>query len=170
MGYLFDANKPHFNVWLSLYDMDTYPIDYATFSRFAPPGKSPAGPLYYAALCGFNDLLKHLVSKHPQDVNADGGYYMRPLVAALAGEHFQTADLLRYNGADVHVRGTYGTNPLHAAAFSENFEVVQILLECNPADIHARDDDGWTPLHWASGGHNFKNGSVVRLLLEHMQI
>ena len=39
----------------------------------------------YAALCGFHDLVDYLITKHPQDVNADGGYYVRPLVAALAG-------------------------------------------------------------------------------------
>jgi len=104
-------------------------------------------------------------------VNANGGYYVRPLVAALAGEHFQTADLLRHNGADLDVRGgLYGMNPLHAAAYSGNFEVVRILIEYDHADnINAREKDGWTPLFWASTGHFFKDGSeaVLRLLLEH---
>jgi ankyrin repeat protein len=54
---------------------------------------------------------------------------------------------------------------LHAAAFSGNFEVVRILIEYDPGDINARD--GSTPLLLASGGHNFKDGSVLRLLLEH---
>jgi hypothetical protein len=165
--YLFDANKPHFKVWLTLYDIDTYPNDDATFCWFAPYGKSPAAPLYYAALCGFHDLVEHLITKHPQDVNADGGYYVRPLVAALAGEHFQTADLLRHNGADLDIRGCDGTNPLHAAAFSGNFEMVRILIEYDPAYINAKDDHGWMLLLWASEGRNSKDGSVVRLLLEH---
>jgi Ankyrin repeats (3 copies)/Ankyrin repeats (many copies) len=167
MKYLFDANKPHFNVWLMLCDIDTFPNDDATIYRFAPPHKSPAAPLYYAALCGFHDLVDHLITKHPQDVNADGGHYVRPLVAALAGEHFQTADLLRHNGADLDVQGWNGKNPLHGAAYSGNLEVVRILIEYDPAYINARDDDGETPLHWASRGHNFKDSSVVRLLLEH---
>jgi hypothetical protein len=167
MEYLFDANKPHFEVWLALFDIDTEPNGFATFYWFAPYDKSPAAPLYYAALCGFYDLVEHLISKHPQDVNANGGYYMRPLVAALAGEHFQTADLLRHNGADSDVRGQSGRNPLHAAAFSGNFEVVRILIECDPTDISAGNRLGSTPLHWASGGLHFKAGSVVRLLLEY---
>jgi hypothetical protein len=57
---------------------------------------------------------------------------MRPLVAALAGEHFQTADLLRLNGADPDVRGRFGRNRLHATTRSGNFEVVRILIDCNP--------------------------------------
>jgi ankyrin repeat protein len=100
-------------------------------------------------------------------VNADGGIYVRPLVAALAGEHFQTADLLCRNGASLDVRGRDGTNPLHAAAYSENFEVVRILIKYNPTYINARSGTGWTPLYWASGGHYFKDGSAFRLLLEH---
>jgi ankyrin repeat protein len=86
----------------------------------------------------------------------------------LAGEHFQTADLLRQNGADLDIRGEDGRNPLHGAAYSGNSEVVRILIEYDPAYIHVRDKYyGWTPLHWASGSDYFKDGSVVRLLLEH---
>ena len=167
MEYLFDANKPHFKVWLTLCDIDTRPNSDATFYPFALESKSPAAPLYYAALCGFHDLVEHLITKNPQDVNADGGRYVRPLVAALAGEHFRTADLLRHNGADLDVRGHNGMNPMHGAAYSGNLEVVRILIEYNPADINAGDEHGWTPLIWASSPHNLKDGSVHQLLLEH---
>ena len=166
MEYLFDANKTHFKMWLTLWDIDTYPNVDATFRWFVS-GKSPATPLYYAALCGFHDLVEHLITEHPQDVNVHGGYYVRPLVAALAGEHFQTADLLRNNGAHLDVRGRFGTSPLHVAVFSGNLKVVRILIEYNPASINARDQYGWTPLLRASQGHHFKDGSVLRLLLEH---
>jgi Ankyrin repeats (3 copies) len=165
MEYLFDPNKPHFRVWLTLYDIDTMPDSEATFYMFEI-GREHAGMhLYYAALCGFHDLVKHLIAKYPQDVNANGGYYRRPLIAALAGEHFETADLLRHNGADPHVQGHRRTIPLHSAAYYENFEVVWKLIEYG-ADIDAGDKDGWTPLSWASRGHHFKDGSVLRLLLE----
>jgi ankyrin repeat protein len=167
MEYLFDPDRPHFEVWITLYDMDTRPTNDAIFFWFTPNDKFPAAPLYYAALCGFHDLVKHLITKNPQDVNADGGYYVRPIVAALAGEHFQTADLLRHNSADLHVRGRYESAPLHSAAFSGNFEVVRKLIDYDPADIDVRDGVGETPLLWAAGGVNFKDGSVHRLLLEH---
>jgi hypothetical protein len=169
MEYLFDANKPHFKVWLTLWDMDTYPTRDATFYFFVPDGgKLPAAPIYYAALCGFHDLVEHLITKHPHVVNADGGYYVRPLVAALAGDHFQTADLLHRNAADLDVRSSYGRHPLHAAADSGNFEVIRILIEYNPANINAREtENGSTPLLWALEGGCFEDVSVVRLLLEH---
>ncbi|KAF8485423.1 hypothetical protein F5888DRAFT_345616 [Russula emetica] len=168
MEYLFDANKPHFKMWLTLCDIDTRPDSTSgTTIYFFTFNKSPAAPLYYAALCGFHDLVEHLITKHPQDVNADGGYYVQPLVAALAGEHFQTANLLRHNGADPDVRCENGINPLHAVASYGNFKVVRILIEYNPAYINARDAAGWTPLLWASSSHYSEDGSVVRLLLEH---
>jgi hypothetical protein len=166
MEYLFDADKPYFEAWLTLHDIDTRPNYDATIYEPALHHKSPA-TLYYAALCGFHDLVDHLISKYPQDVNADGGYYVRPLVAALAGGHSETADLLRRNGASMDVRGLYGTNSLHAAAFSGNYEVVKVLIEYDPAYVNAMNRIGLTPLLRASRSPYSKGGDVLRLLLEH---
>ena len=166
MKYLFDVDKPHFKVWLKLWDIDTGPNRGTAFYQFTPHYKSRATPLYYAALCGFHHLVEHLITEHSQDVNADGGYYMRPLVAALAGEHFQTADLLRHNGADPHIRGYSRRTPLQSAAYYGSLEVVRRLIEYG-ADINAKDKDKMAPLHWTSYGRYFKDGSVLRLLLEH---
>jgi ankyrin repeat protein len=165
MEYLFDANKPHFEVWLTLWDIDTEPNYGTTYYSFRQHRKSPAVPLYYAALCGFRDLVEHLITKHPQDVNADGGHYVSPLVAALAREHFQTADLLRLNGADPNVRGRWEMTLLHSAANFGILEVTRRLIEYG-ADINAENKGGYTPLHCVSGGHDLKYGSVLRFLLE----
>jgi hypothetical protein len=149
MEYLFDASKPHFEVWLKLYDIDKPLKPGATFYFVAPlSSKSPAAPLYYAALCGFHDLVEHLISEHPQDVNADGGHNVRPLMAALAGEHFQTADLLHHNGAGLDVQGWEGYSPLNAAIPSRNFEVARTLIEYGPAYINNGNTGGWRPLFW----------------------
>ena len=161
MEYLFDANKPHFKMWLTQYNIDRTPGYDVTYNKFS------VAPLYYAALCGFYDLVEHLVNKNPQDVNADGGFYVRPLMAALAGGHFRTVDLLRHNGADPGILGKFGnpSNPLNAAAYSGNFEAVRIIIEHDPAGINGRDGSGSTPLHWASTSH-FEYDSVLRFLLE----
>ncbi len=170
MEYLFDPDKPHFEPWLSLYDIDTQPNQESTFFFFSPPEKSSTVPLYYAALCGFYDLVGHLITKYRPDVNADGGFHLRPLVAALAGEHFQTADLLRLNGADLHVRGRFGMTPLHSAANYGNLEVVRKdgsvlrLLLGHVADVNVRMKNGQTPLHRGSDSGALE---AVRLLLEH---
>ena len=166
MEYLFDPDKPHFEAWRTLYDIDPMPDKDTTFYLFAPSNKSAALPLYYAALCGFHDLAEHLIIKSPQDMNADGGHHVRPLVAALAGKHFRTAELLRHNGADPHCRGRKMRTPLHSAAYYGDLEVVQKLIEYG-ADISAEDLKGCTPLYFASEGDYPKDRTVLRLLLEH---
>ena len=168
MEYLFDRNKPHFEVWCTLYDIDTKPDFGTTFYLFVMRNfhKSAGAPLYYAALCGFHDLVERLIIKYPQDVNASGGHCLRPLAAALAGNHFQIADLLRHHGADPHFRGNDGRTLLHCAAYYGNLKVAQKLIEYN-ADVNAKDLKGRTPFYNASGGHYFKDFSVLLLLLEH---
>ena len=173
MEYLFDPDRPHFEVWRKLYDKDTI-VSGTTFYLFAEPSKYTAAPLYYAALCGFYDIAEHLIIKHSQDVNANGGYYKRPLLAALAGKHFQTAELLRHNGAgcaDLHSVLHGLLTPLHSAAYYGDLEVVQKLIEYD-VNINAKGSDGCTPLHLASGDRGTKNlsvprPSIFRLLLEH---
>ncbi|KAH9973635.1 hypothetical protein BJV74DRAFT_889043 [Russula compacta] len=166
MEYLFDMDEPHFAAWLRLCDIDTQPRVSSTFYLFAPYSKSGATPLYYAALCGFHDLVEHLIVKYPQHVNGIGGYYVRPLIAALAGRHFQVAGLLRRNGADPNVRARERRiTPLHSAAYYGNVEVVQKLIEYD-GDVDARENDGYTPLNIASEGVNLKDPYAFRLLLE----
>ena len=171
MEYMFDRDKPHFEVWQTIYDIDLKPTGggSASFYLFSASSKSAGTPLYYAALCGFHDLVEHLLIKYPQDVNADGGYFIRPLVAALAGKHFQTTDMLRQNSADPHPRGDENMTPLDSAAYYGDLDVVPKLIEYG-ADIGAKDFDGRTPLYFASFGNYGNSGkhcSVLRLLLEH---
>jgi len=165
MECLFDPDQPHFGMWVELYNIDANPLHPSTFYLFVTFDKSGATPLYHAALCGFHDLALHLVVKKLQDVNTEGGYYLRPLVAALAGRHFKTAELLRRNGADPNVQGQDMRTPLHSAAFYGNLEVVQKLIEYG-ADIDAQDKRGWTPLYQLSEGIHLKDPGVVQLLLD----
>jgi Ankyrin repeats (3 copies) len=165
MEYLFDLDKPYFAAWRQLHDVDTSPTNLSTFYLFTSK-RSDAVPLYYAALCGLQDLVERLILKYPQHVNASGGYYVRPIVAALAGEHFQIARILRNNGAHVDVSGHNGTTPLHSAAFLTRSQVVRVLLECK-ADINARTSFSETPLHYASESPFEASNEVIRLLLEH---
>jgi hypothetical protein len=166
MEYLFDKDKPHFEVWRTLYDIDTEPADKSAFRLLRLYDKSAAAPLYYAALCGFHDLVGHLIIKYPQDVNASGGHYERPLVAALAGDHFETVELLRHNDADPHCLGNQLRTPLHSAAYYGDLKMVQKLIEYD-ADISAEDVNGWTPFHLATEGYYHQDRAVFLLLLEH---
>jgi len=164
MEYLFDVDKPYFAAWLELHDIDTYLFN-SPFYQFAPMQSSisPAGPLYYAALCGFQDLAEHLIVKYPQEVNAHGGYHVTPFVAALAGKHFELAQLLHRHGSSVDPRGHYRRTPLHSAAFYGDLEMIQAFLEYK-ADINAQNTAGTTPLSEAVGHDRHE---AVRLLCEY---
>jgi hypothetical protein len=174
MEYLFDPDKPYFSAWVQLHDIDTDPPNDSTFFFFTSGREPDAVPLYYAALCGFQDLVEHLIRRYPQHVNIHGGYNVTPLVAALAGEHFQTAKILRDNGADPNVNGFINQSPLHSAAYYGHLQMVQELLE-HKADVDARGS-GQTPLSFMlddistaprtpSQISQFHN--ITRLLLEH---
>ena len=175
MECLFDSDKPYFAAWLQLHDIGDYSkIQPSSLELVLAPPASGATPLYYAALCGFQDLVEHLVIKHPHHVNARGGYFETPLLAALARRHFQTAELLRCNGADVNTRYRDRASPLQAAAWYGDSELVRVLLAYK-VDINARCNQGWTPIHCVSQGFQHSNilnisqslPDVARLLLEH---
>ena len=158
MKTLFDPDKPHFAAWISLFDVDAYP-------GWRLASETPS-PLYYAAFYGLHDLVRHLSSKHPQDINAIGGSYEFPLLAALRGYHFMVADTLLQHGGNVDVRGKSGQTALHKIIDWHDkvpIDVVHFLLE-RGADVDAQRDDLWTPLHLAV---NNGNSTVARILLDY---
>jgi len=174
MEDLFDPDKPYFAAWLQLYDIDTNPTR-SSFYAFTPYPSSRTTPLYslyYAALCGFQKLVEHLTVNNPGHVNATGGYFIVPLVAALSGGHFEVAKFLCDNGAHPNVTGVNRRFPLHGPACDGDFEMVQVLLEYK-VDVNAQDDEGETPLHLTSKSESNRPNldsslpKIARLLLEH---
>ena len=160
---LFDPDKPYFAAWCNLYDIDADPPGSSIFYYFVGE-KSDASTLYYAALCGFTNLVEQLIAKHPQHVHAIGGYYMTPAVAALAGRHFQLAQILHRAGSSVDLRGFSENSPLHSAAYYGDIEMVRVLLDYG-LDVNSRNIRGWTPLYYAPNSHPNDPGAV-RLLLD----
>ena len=156
MGFLFDANSPHFATWLWIYNEDQG----GNSMRSMRPEKTAAVPLYYAARLGFRDLAKHLISEHPEHVNARGGSRVTPMHAAAFAGHADILSLLLEHGADLESRGELNMTPLHFAAFYGKLEAGRRLLD-HGANINARHSRDWTPLQWAVRRKN--NIQVVRL-------
>jgi ankyrin repeat protein len=157
MESLFDLSKPHFATWTRLYDIDAE-------SGGKLPSEKPS-PLYYSALCGFDDLVGHLLVKHPQDVDAIGGSFEFPLFAAICGNHLQAAEVLLQHGGSVGIQDTKKQTALHRAIDRQDevsIEAVRLLLAYG-ADVDAQRDDLWTPLHLAV---NLEELRVARILLE----
>ena len=167
MEDLFDPDKPYFAAWCQLHDIDTflpYPSVFYQLTPFLVSGANTAKtPLYYAALCGFSNLVEQLIVKHPQDVGVICGYYRTPAVAALAGRYFELAEVLHRNGSSVDPRGESGNSTLHSAASYGDLEMVQVSLDYG-VDINTKNDFDATPLYFASEGDDT---AAVQFLLDH---
>ena len=159
MEQLFNPEKPHFSNWVWIHDIDD------TWRGHMPtlhPERPQAVPLYYAVLCGFRGLIEHLISTYPEDVDARGGYYESPLLAALIQEDIDIALSLLQQGADVNVLSKRGMSPLHQASQGGHIDIVRFLLE-HKADVNLPNIAGDTPLVLASLAGEM---GVLRLLLE----
>jgi hypothetical protein len=129
MRRLFDSTKPHFSAWLQLHDIDEPWDNFGTYET-----TEPGSPLYYASLCGFHDLVAHIIATHPEQVNVRGGRNYSPLAAALHKRHFDVAELLCQHGAGVDVTGFTNQTPLQAASVQGHIDVARWLLD------HGADD------------------------------
>ena len=165
MKCLFDVDKPYFSGWLRLHNMDSRP-HYKTLPFFHMYNARQASPLYYAALCGLQDLVEHLIVKYPQQVNAIGGRYSTPAVAALSRRHLQLVYLLHRHGSSVDPQDFDLWTPLHCVARSGDIELVRVLVETE-ADISARSRDAFTPLHLTSNYNSPNDPKIAQYLLEH---
>jgi ankyrin repeat protein len=124
-------------------------------------------PLYYAALCGFYDLVKHLAINHPRCINAIGGRYHFPLLAALCEDHFEVAELLIEHGANIDVRDTTGKTILLKALSQPQHNIVDIVkfLLKHGTDVNARDKTLRSSLHFlAEYGGDLE---VAQMLVDH---
>jgi hypothetical protein len=152
MECLFDEDKPHFATWIWIFN-----------GRSMHPDQPDTVPLYHAAMFGFRDLVEHLITEHPEHVNASGGK-RSPLHAATDAGHANIVSMLIDHGADMEARSgsIIGGTPLNHAAWDGRFDIGQHLLD-RGADIDARDDARNTPLmHAVSEGHV----EFARMLLE----
>jgi hypothetical protein len=159
MERLFDADKPHFATWIWIFNEDR---DRSMSTMH--PEKPKAVPLYYAAMFGLRDLAEHLITEHPEHVNARGGEHRTPIHAAAELGHANVISLLIDHGADMEAWSTSikGGSPLNRAARDGRLEVGQYLLD-RGADINARDWYLRTPLIHAVSG---KHVEFARMLLE----
>ena len=158
MKSLFDANKPHFATWLWIYNEDRDGRSMTTMCPWRPE----AVPLYYAAMLGFRDLAEHLISEHPEHVNAKGGREVTSMHVAARAGHAEILSLLLEHGADVDCRGIDGQTPLHRASLNAKGEAGQCLLD-RGTDIDAGNSRDQTPLfHAVFYGHV----DFARMLLE----
>jgi len=162
MTQLFDRTKPHFAIWLWIYNplpsweqMGTRRAE----KRFPPNGT----PLHYATFCGLRDVVEVLViGSH--DVNSRNcDYELTPLHLASREGRLDVARFLVEHGANVAAQDQCGSTPLHEASERGHLDVARFLVE-HGANAAARDEGGLTPLHQASYRGRL---NIARFLVEH---
>ena len=162
MDDLFDGSKRYFWAWLRVHD-----IDKPRRTFYGSKEYSVESPLYYAAFCGFYDLVDRLIMKHPEQVNAFTGYVISPFPAALFMRHFRLLWKHGRRGAVVDLRDRHYSTPLHAAAKSGSVDIARWLLN-HGANANAQSVELHiglrTPLHEAAYAIEL---GVVKVLLEH---
>jgi len=166
MEYLFDPEKPFFSAWVKLYDIDRR--GFPSVLHFPPVRQGEmrpeAAPFYYAAFCGFHEIVEHLTLKYPQYANALCGNAGTALHSASDAGHVEVVRSLLKCGVDVDPRGFWNLTPLQVASLKGHLNVVQCLLD-HGADANFQGDGNYrTPLRDAAvEGHL----DIVRVLLEH---
>ncbi|KAK6532281.1 hypothetical protein TWF281_006472 [Arthrobotrys megalospora] len=89
----------------------------------------PASRMYYCALFGLVDTMKHLHSIGASgDLDVQTGGYGTPLQAAIANKHEEAVNILLEWGANPNVM-RQNDNALHAAVRSNASNTVQLLLQ-----------------------------------------
>ena len=155
---LFDQDQPHFARWIRNCDMDN------NYQWRDDDSLHEAAPIYYAAFCGFPDVIEKLIREHPEHLNLKGGPRGTALHAASRRNHLEVVQSLLRHGADVNAVGRWGRTPLLFASSRGHLEVVRWLLE-HGADVNAKDQDNvLTSLHLAACRGYLE---IVRALLKH---
>ena len=161
METLFDVDKPHFKAWVEIYNIDPVVSWRHILTR--------PSPLYYSVLCGFYDLVEHLTITHPKYVNALGGQYRFPLLAAVIQGHVEVAELLLKHGAYIDAREPTGKTILLMAISqlksNDNLSDVVEFLLTHGANVNARDKTFASSLHRAE--EYYCTRQVVTILLKH---
>ena len=159
IGRLFEDTS-HFAAWIWVFDLDNPSGPHMDSTT---PEIPEIGPLYYAALCGFLDIVKRLVDSQPEDVNTRGRDGGTPLHAALRNGHPDVALLLLEHNADPNSQDNRDETPLQVASRQGDVEAMKFLIDCR-ANLRAKNKDNETALSLASRDGRLE---AARLLLKH---
>jgi len=162
MERLFDPSESHLETWTWMHDVDKG--QNRTMENLAErPSQRSATPLYYAALCGFTELVKHLATLRPEHLHDIHGYHGTPLHAASYKGHNDVVLALLQADSDSKMvdKKVDNKTPLHAAYYGRQPKIMELLLD-KGAEVDATGALGNTLLHCASLDGRL---DVVQLLL-----
>ncbi|RVD85294.1 uncharacterized protein DFL_003620 [Arthrobotrys flagrans] len=131
LNRFFGGHSENWYLWAYFYEMRDDGGDRleAAPAEFDFDVFKPASKMYYCALFGLVDTMKHLHSIGASgDLDAPTGKYGTPLQAAITNKHEEAANLLLEWGANPNVK-KQNDNALHAAVRTSASNTVQLLLQ-----------------------------------------
>ncbi|OQE34393.1 hypothetical protein PENCOP_c018G02326 [Penicillium coprophilum] len=109
--------------------------------------KEDRGALQAASLGGYESVVEILLGAGA-DVNAQGGRYGLPLLAAIHEGYVDQVQILLHAGADSLLADELGRTPLHIAASKNKLHILRRFPQLLSA-LNKRSDFLQTPLHLA---------------------
>lgn len=103
---------------------------------------------YRAVTDGRGELVGPMLKAHPDWIERELFFGIRPLYRASVLGRSEVAQILMEGGADIAATTARGNQPLHAASQNGHLGIVQMLL-ARKAPTDMQNQDGSTPLHLA---------------------
>lgn len=127
------------------------------------PHANPKKELLWAASENKFDLVKTILAKYPEYINAVDADGYSPLHKACYNDNVEMVKFLLKLGADPNLKTEYGWTPLHSACKWNNGKSAAILLQ-HGCDINATSDGNQTALHIAATVSNCRESAVTLLM------
>jgi ankyrin repeat protein len=131
------------------------------FAPLSAQTESDLDAFFRAVTDGRADFVASSLESHPEWVERELFFGIRPLYRASVLGRAEIAQLLLESGAEVSAATDRGNQPLHAATQNGHLAVVMILI-AHKAHLDAPDEAGLTPLHLAA---RYKQVGALKELL-----
>jgi ankyrin repeat protein len=119
-------------------------------------------PLGLAAYFGHKEVAEYLI-KAGAEINSPSknSLGVTPLHSAVAGCHYEIANLLLSAGADPNVQDSGGYTPIHSAAQCNDVKIARLLI-FGGANLETSSADGKQPLDIAQAAGNDEVAKLIK--------
>jgi ankyrin repeat protein len=122
---------------------------------------APGDEIHKAVIKGDLNRVVALLKDHPELLESKNNMGQTPLLAAVAHNQLEIAELLLANGAVVNARDGYGHTPLMQALWVYNHDKMVRLLLAKEADVNLEDKWKMTALAYAAKQGQMEDAKIL---------